>query len=121
MHSLFGQSFARAGSAATDLGIQNAFLPHNMYLELFMVGGLLLLGIFSAMLCIGGYVLGKRLLFQKTISGMLIIPLLIVVLYLFGYPNVYEPITGTILWLALGAACCRLLPESTVVCCRSGT
>jgi len=121
MHLLFGQSFARAGSAATDLGIQNAFLPHNMYLELFMVGGLLLLGIFSAMLCIGGYVLGKRLLFQKTNSGMLTIPLLIVVLYMLGYPNVYEPITATILWLALGAACCRLLPESTVVCCRSGT
>jgi hypothetical protein len=121
MHLLFGQSFARAGSAATDLGIQNAFLPHNMYLELFMVGGLLLLGIFSAMLCIGGYVLGKSLLFQKTNSGMLIIPLLIVVLNMLGYPNVYEPITGTILWLALGAACCRLLPESTVVCCRSGT
>ena len=121
MHSLFGQSFARAGSAATDLGIQNAFLPHNMYLELFMVGGLLLLGIFSAILCIGGYVLGKRLLFQKTNSGMLTIPLLIVVLYMLGYPNVYEPITGTILWLALGAACCRLVPESTVVCCRSGT
>ena len=121
IHLLFGQSFARAGSAATDLGIQDAFLPHNMYLELFMVGGLLLLGIFSAMLCIGGYVLGKRLLFQKTNSGMLIIPLLIVVLYMLGYPNVYEPISGTILWLALGAACCRLLPESTVVCCRSGT
>lgn len=121
IHLLFGQSFARAGSAATDLGIQDAFLPHNMYLELFMVGGLLLLGIFSAMLCIGGYVLGKRLLFQKTNSGMLIIPLLIVVLYMLGYPNVYEPISGTILWLALGAACCRLLPESRVVCCRSGT
>ncbi len=86
-----------------------------------MVGGLLLLGIFSAMLCFGCYILGKRLLFQKSISGMLIIPLLIVVMYMFGYPNVYEPITGTILWLAIGAACCRLLPESTVVCCRSGT
>ncbi|MDP1526053.1 MAG: hypothetical protein Q8M20_09605 [Rhodocyclaceae bacterium] len=121
IHLLFGQSFARAGSAAADLGIQDAFLPHNMYLELFMVGGIFLLGIFCAMLCVGGYVLGKRLLFQKTISGVLIIPLLIVVLYMLGYPNVYEPITGTILWLALGAACCRLPPESTAVCCRSGT
>lgn len=118
MHLLFGQSFARAGSAAVDLGVSNAFLPHNMYLELFMVGGLLLLGVFCAMLCIAGYVLGRRLLFHKAISGIFIIPLVIVVLYMLGYPNVYEPITGIILWLALGMACCRLMPESATDCCR---
>ena len=118
---IFGQSFARAGSAAVDLNVPMSFLPHNMYLEIFTVGGLLLLGVFCAILCISGYVWGGRLLFQRSVSGVLISPLIIVALYMLGYPNVYEPITGIVLWLALGAACCRIPPESATACCRSGT
>lgn len=100
-----GQSFSRAGSAATDLGLPLAIIPHNMYLELYLVGGIL----FLALLILiqwhtirelspnGG--LGMRL------EQLLVIPFVLICLYMMGYPNLYEPVTGTFFWLVVGAAC----------------
>lgn len=112
MHFIFGRSYALAGSAAVDLGFPKAFLPHNMYLELFCVGGMLLLGVFCSMAFVTIFILGRRLLFHDDLSGALLIPFCIVVLYMLGYPNIYETTSGIVLWLAIAVACRRLLPES---------
>lgn len=108
MHSIIGQSFARAGSAAVDLGVTSAILPHNMYLELFLVGGLLLLGVFMLILLMTGQRLGRNLFFTKNDPSVLVASLLIISLYMLGYPNIYEPISGVMLWLIIGAACSRV-------------
>ncbi len=110
---LFGQSFARAGSVAVELKIPNAAGPHNMYLEVYLVGGLMLLG---ALIVVQGLAI-KRLIRSVNTGPRLyvvLLPLFVLIsLYMTGYPNLYEPITGTLFWLIVGVTC-RPLPDVTV-------
>ena len=102
---MFGQSFTRAGSAAIELKIPNAAGPHNMYLEVFLVGGLML----TVALVVVQALTIKTLIRQRaTNSGLykVLLPLLVLIsLYMTGYPNIYEPITGTLFWLIVGISC----------------
>lgn len=98
----FGQSFARAGSAATDLKAPMAIIPHNMYLELYLVGGLLFL---FSLFWIQWHTLKMLATYRIGVGRFLIPPFILISLYMMGYPNLYEPITGTFFWLAVGLAC----------------
>lgn len=104
----FGGSFAAAGSAAVELGVAGAVAPHNGYLELFMVGGVLFLGVFVLIMSLSVTSFIKRFISKESVLGVLCFPLIILGGYMLGYPNFYEPISGTILWLAIGVACCQL-------------
>lgn len=102
MKLLFGQSFARAGSAATDLKAPLAIIPHNMYLELYLVGGLLFLFL---LFWIQWHTIKKLATDGIEVGRFVIPPFILICLYMMGYPNIYEPITGTFFWLAVGLAC----------------
>ena len=103
---LFGQSFGKAGSAALEMQIPNAVGPHNMYLEIFLVGGLVLVVAFIVLL-----LLVIKMLYSYTASDgnrsfQWLLPIyLLICLYMMGFPNIYEPITGTLFWLIAGFAC----------------
>jgi hypothetical protein len=105
---LFGQSFTRAGSVALDLKIPNAVGPHNMYLEVFLVGGLILLAAFIAVqyLTIKNLILNKNSNFK--FNTILLPNFVLISIFMTVYPNFYEPITGTLFWLIVGVTCSSL-------------
>jgi hypothetical protein len=111
----FGRSYAGAGSAAVDLGVPGAFLPHNMYKEVLVVGGFLLLSVFSLLIFFGFIKLCKSFLENKIYIGILAMPLFINALAMMGFPIIYEPISGLILWLALGVSASHLIDKSSKV------
>ncbi len=102
LNLFFGQSFARAGSAATDLKAPLAIIPHNMYLELYLVGGLPFL---FSLLWIQWHTIKALATNGIEIGQFVVPPFMLICLYMMGYPNIYEPITGTLFWLAVGLAC----------------
>lgn len=102
---IFGQSFERAGSVAVELKVPHAVGPHNMYLELCLVGGLVLLGLFIAVQTLSIRTLARRLDAGAQDHAVLLPPFLLISLYMMGYPNLYEPITGTLFWLIVGMTC----------------
>jgi hypothetical protein len=96
-----GSSFGVAGSAAFDLQPQYAVLPHNSFAEAYLVGGVILLGLLVWILVSTG----RRLLALRRLDphyDVLLIAYLVVIAYLPTYPTVYEPITGSFLWLVVG-------------------
>jgi hypothetical protein len=96
-----GSSFGVAGSAAYDLQPAYAVLPHNSFAEAFLVGGIIQLSLLVWILVSTG----RRLLTLRKLEphyGVLLIVYLVVCAYLPTYPTVYEPITGSVLWLVVG-------------------
>lgn len=99
---IIGQSFGRAGSVAIEMNIPYAVGPHNSYLEIFIVGGVLMLGAFVAM----QWLTFKNLL-VKTRAGdshakILLLVFSAISIFMLGYPNIYEPVTGALFWLIVG-------------------
>lgn len=106
---MFGQSFIRAGSVAVELALQNAVLPHNTYLEIYLIGGFILLGLFIVIQGSVVKMLIKQAITRFNLYGSLIGLFLLISLFMFTYPNLYEPITGTLFWFIVGVACRSLL------------
>jgi hypothetical protein len=102
---LLGGSYGLAGSVAVSArGEPPAFLPHNGYLEIFLVGGVILLASFLA-----AAIQGARNLLALRRSDLpavrfLIIALAMLLIILGGYPIMYEPILGSLFWLIIGAS-----------------
>lgn len=100
---LVGSSFGVAGSSAFELRKPGkAMLPHNSYMEIYLVGGVLLLLAFTA-LCI--YTL--RQLWLKSRNDLFrsfLFASILLLAFMFTYPVIYEPITGGIFWLIIGVA-----------------
>ena len=99
-----GQSFGRAGSAALEMNVPKAAGPHNMYLEVYIVGGLVFLGSLISV-----QLLALRVMLGRALSGhfmyqMSLALFSLICLYMTGYPNIYEPITGSLFWLIIGIA-----------------
>lgn len=99
---LLGQSFGRAGSVAIEMNIPYAVGPHNSYLEIFIVGGVVMLGLFLALQW-----LTLKKLFAKTKAGdpmakILLLLFVVLSIFMLGYPNIYEPVTGSVFWLLVG-------------------
>lgn len=98
---LFGGSFGSAGSAALELRIPGAVGPHNMYLEVLLVGGFLfLVNLFLIQILTVTSVLKRgQFIYQVTLPV-----LFLMYLYMTGYPIIYEPVTGFLLWLIIGTS-----------------
>lgn len=102
---LFGQSFTRAGSVAVELKIPNAAGPHNMYLEVYLVGGLVLLCTLITIQVLVIKMLVRPVNTSPKLYAVLLSLFVLISLYMTGYPNLYEPITGTLFWLIVGVTC----------------
>jgi hypothetical protein len=102
---LFGGSYGIAGSVAVSArGEPPAFLPHNGYLEIFLVGGVVLLAAFLAVVARAAcnlLALWRRDLPEVRFS---IVALTMLLIILSGYPIMYEPILGSLFWLIVGAS-----------------
>jgi hypothetical protein len=99
-----GQSFGRAGSSAVELKVPQAVGPHNSYIEIFLVGGSLLLGAFLYLLWQTGKSLARSRAEDLVLFRFCLFSFLLIVLFMVGYPNIYEPVTGCLLWLLVGVA-----------------
>jgi O-antigen ligase len=120
--SLFGLSFAAAGSAAVEFrGSPPAFLPHNGFLELLVVGGPVLLASFIVLVIQAGrrLLLLRRVWPSRTLTFLLVgYPMF--VLATLGYPVFYHPVLGVPFWLIVavgsgpGLKAC-VLPQSRAV------
>lgn len=102
---IIGGSYGLAGSVAVSArGEPPAFLPHNGYLEIFLVGGLVLLAAFLAVAA-----RTARNLLAPWRSGspearVLMLAFVMLLIVLGGYPIMYEPILGSLFWLIVGAS-----------------
>lgn len=103
---LFGRSYGVAGSAAqeilgTDAGV---VLPHNSYMELFLTGGLtLLVLVVSLMLRAFQRLLPVVLRESGSVSELCaLVCLIVLTFWMFVFPVIYEPITGSLFWTVVG-------------------
>jgi hypothetical protein len=102
---LLGGSYGIAGSVAVSVrGEPPAFLPHNGYLEIFLVGGVALLAAFLVLLA-----RAARELLARWHGGIpevrfLVVALAMLLAILAGYPVMYEPVLGSLFWLIIGAS-----------------
>ncbi len=111
-HLLVGNSYGMTGSAARELlEPSNVFMPHNSYLEIFLVGGLFMFVFFLCIL----YTTFTKLYFvsfENKYYQALIACLFILAVYMLSYSNIYEPITGTFFWVTVGITANRRLTMS---------
>lgn len=103
LNFLMGSSFGIAGSAARTIRGELAILPHNSFLEIYLVGGMIMILIFINIL----YLTYKKLkLKSKSIFYQpMLLSFFIIVLLMFTYPIIYEPVMGSFLWLIIGVSC----------------
>lgn len=100
---LFGGSFGSAGSAALELKVPNAVGPHNMYLEVLLVGGAVFLVSLLLIQLLSVLSITKS---SQLLRHAMLPVLFLIYLYMTGYPIIYEPITGSLFWLIVGV-CAR--------------
>lgn len=105
LNYVFGGSYGIAGSVAVSArGEPPAFLPHNGYLEIFLVGGLVLLAAFLAVVARTAQNLLSLWRSDLPEAKFMIVALTILLIILGGYPIMYEPILGSLFWLIVGAS-----------------
>jgi len=100
LNFLMGSSFGIAGSAARTIRGELAILPHNSFLEIYLVGGMIMILIFITIL----YLTYKKLnIKSKNIFYQpILLSFFIIVLLMFTYPIIYEPVIGSFFWLIVG-------------------
>lgn len=102
---LLGASFKNVGSAALEVRGPDAgvVLPHNSYLELFLSGGMLLLGLVLFLMVRAGQALFSSRGTASWVSDRCaLICLTMLSAWMLVYPVIYEPVTGCLLWLIVG-------------------
>lgn len=116
---LVGNSYGIAGSAAeTVLGVNNALLPHDGILEIYLVGGLFLSALFFVII----FLTTRELCLacrndEKSSACFLFVSFFLLFLSMFGYPTMYQPALGSFFWLIIGATFNRkLFNEKYRVC-----
>jgi len=97
-----GQSFGRAGSVALAMNVPKAVGPHNGYLEMFIVGGFFMLGAFLTMQWLTLKTFVKTALTGDSTAKTLLLLFVILSIFMLGYPNIYEPVTGSLFWVLIG-------------------
>jgi hypothetical protein len=103
LNVLLGTSYGVAGSAAVELRFGRAVLPHNSFVEAFLVGGVLLVSVFLALLARVGYrywVLRESGSEAKVLFACMIV----LVAYMPAYPVIYQPVLGGLFWVIVGIA-----------------
>lgn len=104
--SLFGLGFGVAGSVAVELrGSPPALLPHNGFLEIFLVGGPTLLASFVVLVVQAGW---RLILFRRRwpspMTSFMVISYAVLVLATMGYPVFYHPVVGLLFWLIVAVS-----------------
>lgn len=97
-----GQSFGRAGSVALAMNVPKAVGPHNSYLEIFIVGGIFMLGTFLTMQWLTLKTFVKTAIAGDPTAKTLLLLFVILSIFMLGYPNIYEPVTGSLFWVLIG-------------------
>ncbi len=104
-HVLFGSSYGVAGSAAQEILGKDAgvVLPHNSYVEMFMVGGVTMLGLAIALI-VRAFIKLVAVAAQPhcAIDRCALACLVLLSCWMLVYPVVYEPVLGTLLWTIVG-------------------
>lgn len=111
LNVFLGSTFGIAGSAAVEIrGSGRAILPHNTFLELYLVGGGVLLALYLVIVA-GTW---RRLYRASTTADGLFAFTTFVVLtaYSAAYPVIYAPALGVPLWLIIGATSSRYFREA---------
>lgn len=104
LNILGGSSFGVAGTAAVaERGFGSAILPHNGYLEIFLVGGLLMLFIFFWVILVS-FVKLQAAAAGDDFCHALFVSFIIAILFMAGYPIFNQPVLGAFLWLLIGIA-----------------
>lgn len=104
LNVLAGSSFGVAGTAAVaERGLGNAILPHNGYLEIFLVGGLLMLLLFLWMLLVT-FVKLQAVSVNNSFCHALFVSFIILIFFTAGYPIFNQPVLGALFWLMIGLA-----------------
>lgn len=100
---IFGRSFSSAGSVAYAYFGNRSVLPHNSYVELLLVGGVILLAGFLIVSCLAAISIFQRWLINRDrFDAFALVGLLISFLWMFTYPVIYEPVTGAVWWVLVG-------------------
>lgn len=104
--SLFGLSFAAAGSVAVELrGSPPAILPHNGFLEMLLVGGPVLLASFLVIIAqTGRRIISFRRHWPSPMASFIVVSYAVLVLATMGYPVFYHPVLGSLFWLIVAVA-----------------
>jgi len=99
-----GSSFGIAGSAARTIkGDINTILPHNSFIEIYLTGGMIMILIFITILSLTYKQLklkSKNIFYQPVLLSFIII-----VILMFTYPIIYEPVMGSFFWMIVGISC----------------
>lgn len=105
LNIIFGASFGVVGSAAQEILGANGkiVLPHNSYIELFLAGGLVTLGMTLALMLRAL----RRLLPawsrpNHVLDRCALVCLVILSCWMLVFPVIYEPVTGALFWTIIG-------------------
>lgn len=105
LNYLLGASFFNVGSAALELRGHTAgvVLPHNSYLELFLTGGIAMLGLVLFLMARAGLRLyHARGTEEWPVDRCALICLIMLSAWMLVYPVIYEPVTGCLFWIIIG-------------------
>ena len=101
---LFGGTYGLAGSVATAerglVGMDN--LPHNSFLELYLVGGAVFLLVFLVLLVRTGRSLHRYAANHDGLAATVWPAFIVLCAYMFSYPVIYAPVLATWFWLTVG-------------------
>ena len=114
LNILGGSSFGVAGTAAVaERGFGNAVLPHNGYLEIFLVGGLLMLLLFFWVILVT-FVKLQAAAAGNSFCHALFVSFIIMILFMTGYPIFNQPVLGAFFWLVIGMAANRAVLDDAL-------
>lgn len=102
---LLGASFVGVGSAALEIRGPNSsvVLPHNSYLEMFLTGGFLMLGIVLFLMARAYRVLWRSTApHDRSVDRCALICLTALSSWMLVFPVIYEPVTGCLFWIIVG-------------------
>ena len=105
LNYFLGASFVGVGSAAQEVLGPGAgvVLPHNSYLELFMTGGLVLLGcVLLLMARAYANLWPATKIASERVDQCALVCLAVLSSWMLVYPVIYEPVTGCLFWIIVG-------------------
>ena len=101
---VFGATYGIAGSVAVSerrlVGLDN--LPHNTFLEVYLVGGAVFLFVFLVLLVRTGQAIHRYAVNADALAATVWPAYIVLCAYMVGYPVIYAPALGTWFWLIVG-------------------
>jgi hypothetical protein len=103
LNIILGTSYGVAGSAAVEHRFGSAILPHNAFVEAFLVGGIVLVILLAAVI---GRTIARLWAVRRRseVARVLLACVVILVAYMPAYPVIYQPVLGGLFWVIVGIA-----------------